>query len=101
MEPLGIWPGAAVHLTVLSILAVVASAAVALRFWSRRLMNDGFHTDDWLSLAALVAHHAVLALLFTLFIKCRIGWDTVRLEGSHAVDGNFLLKVRSGCAPIP
>ena len=62
-------------------------------------MNDGFQTDDWLSLGALVVHHAVVALLFTLFIECRIGWDTARLEGSRAVDGDFLLKVRSSCVP--
>ena len=94
MEPLGIWHGALPYLAVLSVLALAASAAVTVRFWSRRLIGDGFHADDWLALAALVAHHAVLALLFMLFTKCRIGWNTDRFEASGAVDGRFLLQVR-------
>ena len=93
MEPLGIWPGAVPYLAVLSVLALMASVAVAVRFWSRKLMYDGFHADDWLALAALVFHHAVLALLFTMFIKCRMGWDTGRFESSGAVDGHLLLRV--------
>lgn len=100
MEPLGIWHGAVAYLAVLSVLALMASVAVAVRFWSRRLMYDGFHADDWLALAALVFHHAVLVLLFTMFINCRIGWDTERFESSGAVDGHFLLRVRSACVVL-
>lgn len=69
------------------ILGVVATAIVALRFWARRLTRQPFWIDDWLCLAALVTHHAVLVTFGVGVTDGGLGKDirVVETENPYAI----------------
>ncbi|KAI1825864.1 hypothetical protein F4861DRAFT_547033 [Xylaria intraflava] len=69
------------------ILIPLATIAVALRFWSRRLTKIPFWLDDYLALAALIIHHGLTAVGFALVFKGGLGLDypIVVAEGPEAI----------------
>lgn len=70
MDTPALWTGAVIYIVILTILAVMASIAVGLRFWARTITEGdqhGLHADDWLSLAAILVNHGFTASLYIAF----------------------------------
>lgn len=76
-----------------SVLAVIATFLIVLRFWSRRLTGAGWRIDDYLALAALLFQHAIYGLSNEAVIHGGLGRDMniVLAETPNAV--SYLLKV--------
>jgi hypothetical protein len=66
---LGVWPGSWYYIAILELFALLASLAVVLRFWSRRIDEASIHTDDWLVLVTLPLQHGVNATILIAFLK--------------------------------
>jgi hypothetical protein len=58
-----------------SILLILSTVFVALRFWSKRLSGAGWKLDDWLVLSALAFHHCFMISGFVLLTKGGLGRD--------------------------
>jgi len=65
-----------------SILAVLATACVALRFWSKRLARTSWQLDDYLALLALGFHHALFASSIVSMVGGGLGRD-IRLVAAE------------------
>ncbi|KAH9885016.1 hypothetical protein F4778DRAFT_761651 [Xylariomycetidae sp. FL2044] len=92
-SPLPLWPGAIGYIVSLSVLTVLASVVVALRFWSRLLANRHqhqhqhhpypyrrlFYAEDWLTLTALLLSYGLFADLIACFAVANYGWDYDRV----------------------
>ncbi|KAI1816134.1 hypothetical protein GGS20DRAFT_575689 [Poronia punctata] len=77
---LGVWHECWGYVGVLVFLAFLASVAVALRFWSRRITGSGPYSDDWLALFTLLAHHGLVATVLVAFLADGLGFDTLTLQ---------------------
>ncbi|KAI0871840.1 hypothetical protein GGS24DRAFT_40131 [Hypoxylon argillaceum] len=73
---LGIWQNSWGYIGATIFLAFLASLAVALRFWSRRISGLGIHSDDWLALTTLFIHHGLAATIVLAFISDGLGFNT-------------------------
>lgn len=73
MEALELWPNSVSYFVSLSLLALLASIGVGLRFWSRKVTGLGTHIDDWLALLTAVLNHALTASIFVSFILYGLG----------------------------
>ncbi|KAI0170976.1 hypothetical protein BJ166DRAFT_517461 [Pestalotiopsis sp. NC0098] len=58
-----------------AILGFVTTMLVAARFWARRLVSMTWGLDDWLTLTALAAHHALLIAFGVMCIDGGLGRD--------------------------
>jgi hypothetical protein len=96
---LGVWHECWGYIGVLIFLAAVASLAVALRFWSRRITHSGIHTDDWLALFTLFVHHGLVATVLVAFLANGLGFNTPTLSTADARTME-LKKVRLNRASI-
>ncbi|KAI1074786.1 hypothetical protein F5B20DRAFT_562351 [Whalleya microplaca] len=80
-----------------SILALIATSYVALRFWSRRLTGLSLGLDDYLVLAALVFHHACFASNIVYAEQGGVGGDirliTMEDPGSIVILYKSLLAI--------
>ncbi|KAI8632860.1 hypothetical protein F5Y19DRAFT_332140 [Xylariaceae sp. FL1651] len=90
---LGVWYGSWGYIAALSFLAVVASLAVALRFWSRRISGLGTHADDWLALVTLFVHHGLNATIYIAFLADGLGFNTLTLLHSDPRAAEELQKL--------
>ncbi|KAI1261709.1 hypothetical protein F5Y18DRAFT_197979 [Xylariaceae sp. FL1019] len=83
---LGVWSGSWGYIASLVLLALLASLAVILRFWSRYTSMVGIRSDDWLALAALLFHHGLTAAIIVAFLKFNLGYD---IATKNAIDPNI------------
>ncbi|KAI1819410.1 hypothetical protein F4861DRAFT_139691 [Xylaria intraflava] len=88
---LGVWHDCWGYIAALLFLAVLASLAVALRFWSRRVSGPGVQLDDWLALGALFIHHGLCGTVLAAFLGDGLGFDTSTLE---AVDDHAATELQ-------
>jgi hypothetical protein len=79
-DSFGIWYGSWGYIAALSFLAIIASVAVAFRFWSRRISGLAIQLDDWLALVTLLVHHGFTTTVFVAFLTNGLGFDTLDLS---------------------
>ncbi|KAI1123647.1 hypothetical protein F5Y10DRAFT_285827 [Nemania abortiva] len=65
------------------LLASVATLAVALRFWARRLISQPWGIDDYLALSALILHHGVQGAAIVCVELGGLGRDTALFIMEH------------------
>ena len=58
-----------------AILGFITTVIVGCRFWARRLVSTTWGIDDYLTVAALVAHHAVLISFGVMIVNGGLGRD--------------------------
>ncbi|KAI0162104.1 hypothetical protein GGR57DRAFT_453141 [Xylariaceae sp. FL1272] len=80
---LGVWSGSWGYIASLLVLALLASLAVILRFWSRYTSMVRIRSDDWLALTALLLHHGLTAAIILAFLKFDLGYD---IATKNAID---------------
>lgn len=83
------------YIVTLSILSILASVAVAFRFWARRISGLGIHADDWLALFTIIVHHGLVATIFIAFLVDGLGYDTPTLMRVDRRAAMEFRKVRS------
>lgn len=62
-------------LITINILALITTIVVTLRFWARSLTRQAFGADDYLCLAALLTHHALMVASCVCVRKGGLGRD--------------------------
>ncbi|KAH7303846.1 hypothetical protein B0I35DRAFT_484909 [Stachybotrys elegans] len=62
-------------LAAFSVLIVISTIFVALRFWAKRLSGISWQTDDWLCLSSLVIHHGSMVSGYVQIIQGGLGRD--------------------------
>lgn len=65
-----------------SILGFISTVFVILRFWARRLTRQSFGLDDWLCVASLLCHHAILAAAGIMVYRGGLGRD-IRISATE------------------
>ncbi|KAJ2988017.1 hypothetical protein NUW58_g4196 [Xylaria curta] len=90
---LGIWSSAWGYIAPTIFLAVLATLAVALRFWSRQISGLGIHADDWLALVTLFFSFGLGATILVAFLVDGLGFDTASLIEADLVAAMDLQKL--------
>jgi hypothetical protein len=85
----------------LCILATLATAAVVLRFWARKLRRLPLGLEDYFTLAALVMHHGLLISSGFLVVQGGLGRDIRLVETENPYAIVILFKVRPFATPEP
>ncbi|KAI3337158.1 hypothetical protein HD806DRAFT_475858 [Xylariaceae sp. AK1471] len=75
-----------------SVIIFLATVAVALRFWARKLTKVPFGLDDYLVLAALIFHHAVAAAGISAVFDGGLGRDYRLVQAEGPETTVFLFK---------
>lgn len=76
------------------VLGFFSTIIVGLRFWSRKLVGTPWGLDDWLTVASLLAHHAVVVTVGFMTQQGGLGRDIRVIVAEEPEDIAALYKVR-------
>lgn len=81
-------------LTVSVITATLATIAMILRLWARRLMRITLGLDDYLALASLIVYYGQLVVCFLHVLYAGTGTDQMTMLAQNPTAITYNLKVR-------